>query len=160
MAKKCVKVAASKRAKSHIRCFAGAKEDTGDGKEKEKKATGGGGDSTKNNNDALFNNKPSNFDEVYNEAVKKGYLPAGVSYAEVMQGMGYHTDFGEFTSEFRINDEKGYEGLEVRYKTKDMQMKSLYRKDDIYLATLRATDPPPNWPDKNRGVKLMRNVLG
>lgn len=134
MAKKCVKVAASRRSKAHVRCYQAA--DVAPKKADNKKGGSGGssgvsgGSGSSKSGSSEYGEPNEKYNDSYNEAVKKGHLPKDMSYNEVMEMSGMHPDFGKVTSKsFKVTDE----GFEVEFETDQILIRTQHSKDKVYI---------------------------
>lgn len=141
MAKKCVKVAASKRAKAHVRCFEGAEKAGAKSDDKKVGASGGGG----------FGEPSQSFTDSYNDAVKKGHIPKDMDYKEVLEMSGMHSDFGSIkSSKFEITKN----GFEVEIDADQVFIRTFHTKGEIYIDRVVSKGG-----SDGKGRKLMDNII-
>lgn len=153
MAKKCVKVSASKRAAAHIRCY------NSTAKAATKSSTSSASSSSSSAGSGDIDGGPD-FEKAYQAAVKKGYLPSGMTHRQILEASGYHGDFGKVTKlEASIEMRDKEEGFKVRYETKEMVMQTFHHKDYIYW-DLMYPKPGEQLPKgTGLGRKALKNVI-
>lgn len=140
--KKCIIVAASKRAKQHVRCMmvkAAAAKSAG------KKSSGKSGGGSVFASDA-------DFDKNYNDAVGKGFIPKDMSFKEVSEMSGYHSDFGTIKKQTSSITKKG---LEIEIETDQIYIRSIHSKGKVYIDEVK----DKGIGDKGKARKIIGNII-